>query len=360
MRCVKRSASPNRHSTAAGPGITCAINGAAAPPVAVVRCSPPQRTAPLLTFCGSVRLAQGRAGCLPALVPWAFLPTPRSAAPQRVACVARPLRGGAPASRCRGSGPAHSARCRHRGPALPPRARHRPASPGPYPAFLGSPSLRGPAVLPALCCGRPPRCSGCPCSVWARPGSLLGARVPPAPSAARRWPRLAPRPGAVRGPLARFVWASGPGAFCCARASRPLAFGCGGCGRWDSASIVASFSPCLPPAPASPAGGLRGARGFAFVPPALAAFFAAYLTSSNICATLFLRGLFRSQGGCPLLGIHGRQKPLGRKTGRFFYASRVSMHTTFRASLAPCYIPSVSQKPLQHNTFTGEFTILKK
>ena len=100
-------------------------------------------------------------------------------------------------------------------------------------------------ALPALCCGLPSLRFGRPCSVWARPWAWLLGRLPLGPPAARRWARLAP-PRAARGPLARFLSASRPGAFLVPRSLlRPSSLG----------------SPLRPSRPRRPRWGLRGSAG---------------------------------------------------------------------------------------------------
>lgn len=102
-----------------------------------------------------------------------------------------------------------------------------------------------------------------------------------------------------------------------------------------STAPVAGFclhliSPAAPPAPAAPAGGSRGARGLrpggsrprpAFGGPPHGFRLLPHnpgLTFRAACAILFVRGPFRSFGGCPL-GIHGRQENRStERPGGFF------------------------------------------
>jgi len=106
--------------------------------------------------------------------------------------------------------------------------------------------------LPSLCGGLPSLRFGCPCSVRARPGSLLGSRVPPRCPLSRLRGRLPPAPGPCAG-FARFPVACGPGALCCARLPPLASVPSAACvcplpflGRW--------VLPCAPPVPAAPAG----------------------------------------------------------------------------------------------------------
>lgn len=203
------------------------------------RCAP--------NISGSARLLRGRGGPLALRFSPPLFAHSRTAAPQRVACCARPLRGGGPASRYRGPGPAPSA--------LPSVAG---AGPQPFPpglfaravcALARSVAARyhrsafGPA---SRCCGLPPLCCGRPCVALPWPGALRWSPGPPlglsaaqlrpfgarasGPAAAalllRLRARSAPRPGpcgGLRPPLS----ALRPRACFAARVLRPLALGAG-------------------------------------------------------------------------------------------------------------------------------------
>ena len=135
--------------------------------------------------------------------------------PRRFALLAALVRSGAarppPASRARSGVFALAPFRRSPGPGLVPPAA------APALARCARCALRGLAsslalALPALCCGLPSLRFGRPCPVWARPWAWLLGRLPLGPPASRRWARSAP-PRAARGPLARFLSASRPGAF---------------------------------------------------------------------------------------------------------------------------------------------------
>lgn len=131
----------------------------------------------------------------------------------------------------------------------------RPSAPGRAPCSVALPSAPGvPASL-----GRPPVWARVgPCAAWRRGPSVppLAGRLSPSPGGQpvpprRPDPGFAPSPGAAVRPAGRTMGVvAAPrreGAAC----ALPLLSGCSGRPR---------FSPGLPPAPAAPAGGSRGAR----------------------------------------------------------------------------------------------------
>ena len=216
----------------AGPGVTCAINGAVAPPVAAVWCSLPLRAAVLQT----------------------------NAEADRQSSVAQPLEA---VLLCQ-------QRCRwQRWPFFrtAPRTQRRVLGAGgrrPHARAAVPPQHQGLAQA-VLRCGRPPLRFGCPSCAWPGPASLAAVRLL---AALPRWglPRLLfsarcsvgwGRGRAGPAYLARcapslyflFRFAVGHSRSYC----RPLRCSWRVCGRLAL--------PCVPPVPAAPAGGSGEAQG---------------------------------------------------------------------------------------------------
>lgn len=185
----------------------------------------------------------------------------------------------------------------------------------------GGRGLRGGWLFP----GPPAPCRVCP--GWRASGPRLAASQPYGGTTAAAWacshnPRhtrcasKASAAGAHRAP-------------CCRNCLHEHNKGRRKCAAGSCCTVRAS--PLLPPpAPAAPAGGSRGARGLrpggsrprpAFGGPPHGVRLLPHnpgLTFRAACAILFVRGPFRSFGGCPL-GIHGRQENRStERPGGFF------------------------------------------
>jgi len=257
------------------------------------------------TLCGIARLLRGPLRCGKAAPPPLFAHSAPPPAPGPL-----PLRGVAPARRARRRfAPRSGVPPSLRSAALRSGRRGRPPGPGP-PApplgpcapLCGSVGPRWPrcawARLP-LCCGLPPRCSGCPCSA---PPCLCASRGPAGSPRARPLRgfgggRLPPR--GLRGPLARFSRPPAPGPLLRARA-RPrllppagavlfprclgsrvglwLGFAPAGAPPYRSprraSPVLIGGSPLPPPRPCRPLRGLAGSarlRLWGLPPPALRA-----------------------------------------------------------------------------------------
>lgn len=160
-------------------------------------------------------------------------------------------------------------------PLAAPRALAGPDCPGPglCPLRASVAALWSPLLPPSVSLGQRVAPRGVRCA----PASRLRARWAPRPAPQRgRWPRFFSRGG--RGFFARFAR--------CSRAPAPAALGLRGCGRAPAVQCVPFLPrclgfrirlrrslrpgalllplswvpPCLPPAPAAPSGGSRGAR----------------------------------------------------------------------------------------------------
>ena len=184
------------------------------------------------------------------------------------------------------------------------RLRRCAAWSGRVPGLRAGPSCVGPGrVLPPAPFG----------ALRSAPRGAAGAAVPAAPLG---WP-LAPRGAFFRrlGRGASGRWSTVLGPRCLGFSSFAQARCCGG-GR--------GVLPCAPPVPAAPAGGSGGARGlrlWGLPPPALRAsplrpaasvlskiLDISALTFVGCRGILFLRGPFRSFGGCPdLVSMDGKK-----------------------------------------------------
>ena len=184
----------------------------------------------------------------------------------------------------RASGPARAARPRFAAPVRrlapsalfgPRRGRASPCRPPfsrapPFAASFLRPSSgrrwpRLPSGPPALCCGLPPRCSGCPCvgwawpvrSAWPRGGSAAGPLRGFGPGG------LPPRPPC--GPCGPLFSPSGAGAFWLRARACPRLLSASRCLASSPALHLSVGSPLRPSRPRRPRWGLRGSVR----PPAL-------------------------------------------------------------------------------------------
>ena len=113
------------------------------------------------------------------------------------------------------------------------------------------------------------------------------------------------------------------------------------------------------PVPALCAPGARLDRGAEIRNPR---FLDLFLTAAGICDTLSMRGPFRSFGGCPSRGIHGRQKT-ARPKGRAvflcpgvsccpgFFAAQISERSTAKPGPRSAFFPRVNNPKIVNQPF---------